>query len=85
MSRTTMRFRGGKALSALPLVFFVVWAVAICVAGAPDENGLILGIVLGHTLGMFFCRDSWWDYAEEVMTGMASRIATVTIPCARRT
>lgn len=79
MSHTTLRFRGGKALSALPLIFFVVWAITICVAGAPDENGLVLGIVIGLTVGMFFCKDSWWNYAEEVMTGMASKIATVTI------
>jgi Na+/H+ antiporter NhaC len=79
MQQTTLRFRGGKALSALPLVFFVVWAITICVAGAPDENGLILGIAMGLTFGMFFCKDRWWDYAEEVMAGMANKIATVTI------
>jgi Na+/H+ antiporter NhaC len=28
---------------------------------------------------MFLCRNRWWDYAEEVMTGMANRVATVTI------
>ena len=79
MQQKTLRFRGGKALSALPLVFFVIWAISICVAGAPDENGLILGIAIGITFGMFFCKDRWWDYAEEVMAGMANKIATVTI------
>lgn len=79
MQQKILRFYGGKAASAIPLVFFVVWAISICVAGAPDENGLVLGAALGLTLGMFFCRDRWWDYAEEVMTGMANKIATVTI------
>lgn len=74
-----LRFLGGKAGSAVPLVFFIVWAITICVAGAPDENGLILGAVLGLTLGMFLCRDSWTRYAGEVMVGMANPIATVTI------
>jgi Na+/H+ antiporter NhaC len=63
----------------VPLVFFVVWAIAICVAGAPDENGLILGATLGITVGMFLCKDRWWSYAEEIMAGMANKIATVTI------
>lgn len=79
MQQSTLKFRGGMAMSALPLVFFVVWAITICVAGAPDENGLILGVVIGLTLGMFVCKDRWWDYAEEVMAGMANKIATVTI------
>jgi Na+/H+ antiporter NhaC len=63
----------------VPLLFFVVWAITICVAGAPDENGLILGAVLGITIGMFLCKDRWWNYAEEIMAGMANKIATVTI------
>jgi Na+/H+ antiporter NhaC len=79
MTQPTLRFRGGKAMSALPLLFFVVWAISICVAGAPDENGLILGAALGLTIGMFLCKNRWWDYAEEVMVGMANKIATVTI------
>jgi Na+/H+ antiporter NhaC len=79
MNAPTLRFRGGRAASALPLLFFVVWAISICVAGAPDENGLILGAVLGITIGMFLCKDRWWNYAEEVMVGMANKIATVTI------
>jgi len=79
MTAPTLRFRGGKAASAVPLVFFVVWAITICVAGAPDENGLILGAVLGITVGMFLCKDRWWNYAEEIMAGMANKIATVTI------
>jgi Na+/H+ antiporter NhaC len=60
-------------------MFFILWAVAICATGSPSENGLILGIVTGLTLGMFFCRDSWSLYAEELMTGMANKIATVAI------
>ncbi|MEJ2719775.1 MAG: Na+/H+ antiporter NhaC family protein, partial [bacterium] len=79
MTETNLRFYGGKAASAIPLLFFIGWAIAICVAGAPDENGLILGAAMGLVLGMFFCRDRWWNYAEEVFAGMANRIATVAI------
>ena len=76
---STLRFRGGRPAAAVPLIFFIAWAIGICVIGAPDENGLILGAVIGLVLGMFLCRDAWSAYAEEVMSGMANRVATVTI------
>jgi len=79
MSEKLLRFHGGKAMSAVPLIFFIAWAITICVMGAPDENGLILGAVIGLTLGMFLCRDRWSEYAEEVFAGMANKIAVVTI------
>lgn len=75
----TLEFRGGKAAAAIPLVFFIIWAIAICVGGVPDENGLILGVVIGLIIGMFMCRSPWSDYAQCVVEGMADRIATVTI------
>ena len=79
MTDKPLQFRLGKAASAVPLVFFIIWAIAICASGSPSENGLILGVVIGITLGMFLCKDRWYDYAEQVMVGMANRIATVAI------
>lgn len=75
----TLRFFGGRLGAATPLLFFVVWAVAISVAGAPDERGLILGMVGGLTFGMLLCRSAWADYANAVFAGMANPVATVTI------
>ena len=74
-----LRFFGGRFGAAVPLLFFVAWAIAISVAGAPDERGLILGMVGGLTLGMLLCRDPWADYANAVFAGMANPVATVTI------
>jgi Na+/H+ antiporter NhaC len=79
MTDVTLGFRFGKGASAIPLIFFIVWAITICVAGAPSENGLILGAVIGLTVGMFLCKDAWSSYAEQVFVGMANRIAAVTI------
>lgn len=79
MNPPALSFHGGKAVSSLPLVFFVAWAIGISVADTPNENGLILGAVIGITLGMFLCKQKWSDYAEEVFSGMANKIATVTI------
>lgn len=79
MNDTQLRFRGGSVAAAVPLAFFIVWAITICAMGAPDERGLILGAVIGITLGMFLCRDKLADYADNVFLGMANPVATVTI------
>lgn len=75
----SLRFVGGKFSAAVPLLFFIVWAIYICVGGTPDEKGLILGAVIGLVLGMFLCVEKWDAYAKEVMNGMANPIAAVTI------
>ncbi len=80
MTVPKLNFWIGRAGSAVPIVFFVLWAIWICVIKkTPDEKGLILGAVMGLILGMFLTRGSWGKYAQEVFTGMASPIATVTI------
>jgi Na+/H+ antiporter NhaC len=75
----TLKFVGGRLGAALPLLFFVVWAISISVAGAPSEQGLILGMVIGLSLGMLLCRSRWADYANAIFSGMANPVATVTI------
>ncbi len=63
------------------MLFFIVWAIVICLNGAPDVRGLILGLIIGLSLTLFLVRGSWWDYCEEIFTGMANRIGVVTIVC----
>ncbi len=75
----TLKFYGARLGAAVPLLFFVVWAISISVAGVPSEHGLILGMVIGLTLGMLLCRSRWGDYANAIFAGMASPVATVTI------
>lgn len=75
----SLRFFGGRLGAAVPLLFFVVWAISISVAGAPSEHGLILGMVGGLTVGMLLCRSRWGEYANAVFSGMANPVATVTI------
>ena len=75
----TLKFYGGRLGSAVPLLFFVIWAIVISVAGVPSEHGLILGMVIGLTVGMVLCRSRWAEYANAIFAGMASPVATVTI------
>jgi Na+/H+ antiporter NhaC len=76
---TSLKFYGARLGAAVPLLFFVVWAIAISVAGVPSEHGLILGMVIGLTVGMLLCRSRWAEYANAIFAGMASPVATVTI------
>jgi len=77
----SLSFRGGAFTSAVPMLFFIVWAIVICLSGAPDVKGLILGLIIGLSLTLFLVRGKWWDYCEEIFTGMANRIGVVTIVC----
>ena len=74
-----LRFRFGYLSSLAPLGFLVSWAITICLMGAPDTKGLILGAVLGLMLGMFLVKDDWADYAEQIFNGMADRVGVVAI------
>lgn len=80
-SSDQVSFRGGSMVSALPMLFFIIWAIVICLSGAPDVTGLILGLIIGLALTLFFVKGNWWDYCEEIFTGMANRIGVVTIVC----
>jgi Na+/H+ antiporter NhaC len=77
----SLSFRGGAFSSAVPVLFFIIWAIVICLSGAPDVKGLILGLIIGLSLTLFLVRGQWWDYCEEIFTGMANRIGVVTIVC----
>jgi Na+/H+ antiporter NhaC len=75
-----IRFYGGRAASAVPLVFFVVWAIVQSgVLRIGDTTGLVAGMLLGLILGLFLVRGSWADYAETILEGMTRRVAATAI------
>ncbi|HUG98390.1 MAG TPA: Na+/H+ antiporter NhaC family protein [Gammaproteobacteria bacterium] len=75
-----IRFRGGKAASALPILFFIGWAIFQSgVLGISDTAGLIVGMLVGLTLGMLLVRGSWTVYAEAIFAGMAQKVAVTAI------
>jgi Na+/H+ antiporter NhaC len=75
----SLTFRGGVAVSALPMIFFIVWAIVICLTGAPDVQGLSLGVIIGLGLAMLLVKGDRWGYCEAIYSGMANRIGAVTI------
>jgi hypothetical protein len=69
-----IEFRGGKAASAVPILFFIAWAIFQSgVLGISDTAGLIVGMLVGLTLGMLLVRGSWTGYANAIFAGMAQR------------
>ncbi|MBT3181028.1 MAG: Na+/H+ antiporter NhaC family protein [Deltaproteobacteria bacterium] len=77
----SIKFHCGKFVSAVPMLFFIVWAITICVFGAPDVKGLILGVMIGLVIAMFFVRGSWSTYCDQIFSGMSSKIGVVAIGC----
>lgn len=72
-------FRLGAFGAAVPLVFFVVWAITTSVLQLSSEIGLVLGAVIGLTLGMLFCKSRWADYAQGLFDGLAQPIGVIAM------
>ncbi|MDT8409430.1 MAG: Na+/H+ antiporter NhaC family protein [Wenzhouxiangellaceae bacterium] len=79
-SGTAIEFRGGKTMSAVPIVFFIAWAIFQSgLLGISDTGGLIAGMLIGLILGMLFARGSWKGYADTIFEGMAQPVAVTAI------
>ncbi|MGN8646484.1 Na+/H+ antiporter NhaC family protein [Gracilibacillus sp. HCP3S3_G5_1] len=72
-------FRLGAFGAAVPLLFFVIWAITTSVLQLSSEIGLVLGAIIGITLGLFFCKSKWADYAQGLFDGLAQPIGVVAM------
>jgi len=73
-------FRGGKWGSVIPLAVFLVFTLALVIVGAPKEEGMIIGAMIGLSLGMLFVTNVAL-YSERIFSLMANRTATVAVVC----
>ncbi|OYD07495.1 Na+/H+ antiporter NhaC family protein [Paludifilum halophilum] len=74
-----LEFRMGAFGAAVPMLFFVIWAVTISLKSISSELGLVLGAVLGLGLGLFLTKSKWEQYAQGLFDGMAQPIGVVAI------
>jgi Na+/H+ antiporter NhaC len=74
-----LEFRGGVFAATIPLVFFIVWAISLSVAELVTEEALVLGMVIGIAIGLFFCKSKWSDYAQSLFSGMAQPIGVIAV------
>ncbi|APW98184.1 sodium:proton antiporter [Halobiforma lacisalsi AJ5] len=73
-------FYGGRGMSAFPIAFFILWAVAqTALWRISDTAGLIVGILVGLIVGMFFVRGDWKTYANTIFEGMTQPVAVTAI------
>lgn len=74
-----LEFRFGAFGAMIPLLFFVVWAITTSVLQLSSEIGLVLGAIFGITLGLFFSKSKWADYAQGLFEGLAQPIGVVAM------
>ncbi|WP_247003356.1 Na+/H+ antiporter NhaC family protein [Halosolutus gelatinilyticus] len=73
-------FYGGRGMSAIPILFFILWAIVqTAFLRISSEEGLVAGILLGLIVGMFFVKGSWKDYANTIFEGMTQPVAVTAI------
>ncbi|ELY49326.1 Na+/H+ antiporter NhaC family protein [Natronolimnohabitans innermongolicus] len=73
-------FYGGRGMSALPIAFFIVWAIVqTALWRISDTGGLVVGMLIGLILGMFFVRGDWKTYANTIFEGMTQPVAVTAI------
>jgi Na+/H+ antiporter NhaC len=73
-------FRGGPAASAIPIGFFIGWAIVQSgLLGNTDTTGLVAGMLVGLILGMLLVRGAWTRYAETLFEGMTQRVVVTAI------
>lgn len=74
-----LEFRLGAFGAAVPLLFFVVWAISTSVLKLSSEVGLVMGALIGLTLGLFFSKSKWADYAQGLFDGLAQPVGVIAI------
>ncbi|WP_058306468.1 Na+/H+ antiporter NhaC family protein [Gracilibacillus massiliensis] len=72
-------FRLGAFGAAIPLLVFVIWAITTSVLQLSSEIGLVLGAIFGITLGLFFSKSKWADYAQGLFEGLAQPIGVIAM------
>jgi Na+/H+ antiporter NhaC len=75
----SLKFYGGVFTATFPLLFFIVWAITLSVQKLVTEEALILGMVIGIGLGLFFCKSKWKNYAQALFAGMAQPIGVIAV------
>ncbi|WP_404456131.1 Na+/H+ antiporter NhaC family protein [Oceanobacillus kapialis] len=74
-----LHFHFGAFGAAVPLLFFVIWAITTSVLQLSSEIGLVLGAVIGLTLGLLLSKSKWEDYAQGMFDGLAQPIGVIAM------
>ncbi|GAB4072995.1 Na+/H+ antiporter NhaC family protein [Barrientosiimonas marina] len=72
-------FRLGSFGAVIPLLFFVVWAITISVLDLSSEVALVLGAIIGLTMGLLLCKSKWEDYAQGLFDGLSQPVGVIAM------
>lgn len=72
-------FRLGAFGAAVPLLFFVVWAITISVLQLSSEVALVMGAIIGLTIGLLLCKSKWENYAQGLFDGLAQPVGVIAM------
>jgi Na+/H+ antiporter NhaC len=75
-----IEFRGGPAMSIVPLALFVLVTLVLVIFQAPKIEGMIVAAMIGISAGMVLAR-GMAAYNELIFSLMANRVATVAVVC----
>ncbi|MFD1362134.1 Na+/H+ antiporter NhaC family protein [Lentibacillus salinarum] len=75
----TLDFIFGPFGAAVPLLFFVVWAITISMLDLSSEVALVMGAIIGLTLGLLLCKSKWADYAQGLFDGLAQPVGVIAM------
>ncbi|WP_440008623.1 Na+/H+ antiporter NhaC family protein [Halomicrococcus sp. SG-WS-1] len=79
-SESHIQFHGGKWMSTIPILFFIVWAIVqSALLRISDTTGLAIGMLVALVVGMFFAKGDWKRYANTIFEGMTQRVAATAI------
>ena len=53
---TKLDFHMGPIGSAIPILFFIIWAIGCSLIDVANEQSLIVGAVIGLGIGLFLCK-----------------------------
>lgn len=79
LEKKRLEFYGGTMVGALPMAFFIVWAITFSLLGLGNENVFIVGMIIGLILGLILCKSSGDQYINTLVAGMTQSIGIIAI------
>ena len=79
LEKERLEFYGGRIVGALPMAFFIVWAIVFSLMGLGNEPVFIIGMIIGLTLALPLCKSGGDKYIDAIVVGMTQKIGIIAI------
>lgn len=75
-----IEFYGGRWISFLPFLIFIMIAIFLAIKQAPDLEGMWVAVLVGIIITFFFSKNKQ-NYSETIIDGLSDRVGMVPIAC----